>query len=89
LSQAATIRGPGIIARAMSALDGAAARSASGGAGQGAPTSITINPTIKNDFAGAHFSSDIDIDRMLDKMSRQMESVALKTVTRAIGQGRT
>lgn len=88
LSQAATIRGPGIISRAMSALD-VATRSASGGAGQGAPTSITVNPTIKNDFAGAHFSSDVDVDRMLDKMSRQIESVAIKAVTRAIGQGRT
>ena len=88
LSQAATIRGPGIIARAMDALDGAAARSASG-ASQGTHTSIAITPTVKVDLTGARFSSDVDIDKMLDKMSRQMESVALKTVTRAIGQGRT
>ena len=73
----------------MDALDGAAARSASGGAGPGAPTSITVNPTVRADFTGTHFSSDIDIDKMLDKMSRKMESVAIKAVTRAIGQGRT
>lgn len=50
---------------------------------------ITIAPVVKADFSGAHISSDIDIDRMLDKMSKKMETVALKTVTRAIGQGRT
>ena len=86
LSQASTIRGPGIIARAMEALDGAA-RGSRPVYSQAGP--ITINPTVKNDFAGAHFSSEVDIDKMIDRMSRQMESVAIKAVTRAIGQGRT
>ena len=72
----------------MGALD-VATRSAGSGAGQGQAGPITVNSTVTADFTGARFDSDIDIEKMLDQMSKKMEKVAKDSVGRAIGQGRT
>lgn len=87
LSQASTIRGPGIIARAMEALDGATRGSSPAYNQAGGP--ITIAPVVKADFSGAKFTSETDIEQMLDKMAAKMEEVAMRTTKRAIGNRRT
>jgi len=89
LSQATTIKGPGIIDRAMRALDGAVG-SAGGATAAPYPTGpVTINPVIRNDFSGAKFSSDIDIEAMLKKMESRIEAISLRAAQRAIGNRRT
>ena len=89
LSQATTIKGPGIIDRALGALDGAvgSAGRATAGFSQAAP--VTINPVIQNDFNGAKFSSDIDIEDMLKKMEKRLIPACTTAIARQIGQGRT
>jgi len=86
LSQATTIKGPGIISRAMDALDGAT-RGSRPTYNQAGP--ITIAPVVKADFSGAKFTSETDIDQMIEKMAAKMEEVAMRATKRAIGNRRT
>lgn len=89
LSQATTIKGPGIIDRALGALDGAvgSAGRATAGFSQAAP--VTVNASVNADFNGARFASDIDIEEMLKKMEKRLIPACTTAIARQIGQGRT
>jgi len=83
LSQAATIKGPGIIARAMEALD---ART-SGQAGRGGD--VHIHNQTKFDFAGARFSPDFDMEAFLRDIDARIETGSVAAAKRVIGNRRT
>jgi len=70
----------------MDALDGAT-RGSRPDYNPSAP--VTVNTTVKADFSGAKFTSETDIDQMIEKMAAKMEEVAMKATTRAIGNRRT
>ena len=83
LSQAATIKGPGIIARAMEALD---ART-SGQAGRGGD--VHIHNQTKFDFAGARFSPDFDMEAFLKMIDARIETGSVEAAKKVIGNRRT
>jgi len=85
LGREATIRGPGIIARAMSALD-ISARSARQSS---SVPEIHIHNENRFDFAGARIDSAFDVQGFLREVDKRIESGSKKAVERAIGQGRT
>ncbi len=73
----------------MRALDGAVG-SPGGATAASYPTGpVTISPVVKADFTGARFTSDTDIEKMLDRMAEKMEEVAMRATKRAIGNRRT
>ncbi|MHB8120471.1 MAG: hypothetical protein ACYDHX_17430, partial [Methanothrix sp.] len=83
LSRAATIKGPGTIARALDALNNARASSAPAGGA----TEIHIHN--QNDFSGMKVSSDIDVEALLRMIDKRIESISLETVKKSLGQRRT
>jgi TP901 family phage tail tape measure protein len=87
LSQASTIRGPGIIARAMEALDGAAR--GSGQAGLRGETHIHVENKNRFDFAGARFSPDFDMEAFLRMIDTRIETGSVEAAKRVIGNRRT
>jgi len=87
LSQASTIRGPGIIARAMDALDGATRGSAQ--AGRGGEVHIHVENKNRFEFAGARFSPDFDMEAFLRMIDAKIESGSVEAAKRVIGNRRT
>jgi len=83
LSQAATVRGPGIIARAMEALDARA----SGQAGRGGD--VHIHNQNRFDFDGARFSPDFDIEALMRDIDARIETGSVAAAKRVIGNRRT
>jgi len=88
LSRATTVKGPGIITRAMAALD-VATKSFSGNKGSVGNTEIHIQNDNRFDFAGAKMDSSFDIRGFLMEVDKRIEAGSKKAVERAIGQGRT
>ncbi len=87
IPQATAARGPGPIAQAIELLDGImSGKPVAAGAGR-APYTIQI--TNQNDFSGMKVSGDVDIERLLAKIDKRIESKSVEAVKRAIGQGRT
>jgi len=79
--------GPGIIARAMDALD-ITTRSAVN-QGFAARPEIHIHNDNRFDFSGAKMDSSFDIQGFLREVDKRIEAGSKKAVERAIGQGRT
>jgi hypothetical protein len=82
IAQATTIRGPGVIARALAALD---ERTASGGSGA-SKTEVHIHNS--NDFTGLKVSSDYDLEKILQKIDKRIEAVSVEAVKRQLAQRR-
>ena len=87
LSQASTIRGPGIIARAMEALDGVTR--GSGQAGRGGETHIHVENKNRFEFAGARFSPDFDMEAFLKMIDARIETGSVEAAKKVIGNRRT
>ena len=87
LSQASTIRGPGIIARAMEALDGVTR--GSGQAGRGGETHIHVENKNRFEFAGARFSPDFDMEAFLKMIDARIETGSVEAAKNVIGNRRT
>jgi hypothetical protein len=88
LSRESTIKGPGIIARAIGALEGASRNGQAIGVG-GGDVHIHVTNDTKFDFAGSKIDSSFDIQGFLREVDKRIESGSKKAVERAIGQGRT
>jgi hypothetical protein len=87
LPQATTIKGPGVIARALDLL----ANVAPGGpisspAGYGGEIHIHMPA---QDFSGMKISSNVDLEKILDKANKKAVDDAVDAVKKAIGQRRT
>jgi len=87
LSQASTIRGPGIIARAMDALDWASRGSTP--AGLGGETHIHVENKNRFEFAGARFSPDFDMEALMRDIDARIETGSVEAAKRVIGNRRT
>lgn len=86
IPQAVASRGPGPISRAIDLLDSImAGRPAAAGAGG----NITVNVSPNMDFSGMKISSDIDVNRLIDRIKKEMKTVAVEAAKDAIGQRRT
>lgn len=86
LPQATTVEGPGIIAKALAALDARVPAASVGGDGGG---KIDIHVHNQNDFSNMKVSGDVDVEALLKKIDRRIEAVSLEAVKKALGQGRT
>ncbi|HQB07833.1 MAG TPA: hypothetical protein PK712_08230, partial [Rectinema sp.] len=88
LSQATTIKGPGIISRAIEALD-ISSRSTLANRGIIGNPEVHIHNENRFDFAGAKIDSSFDIHGFMREVDKRIEAGSKKAVERAIGQGRT
>ena len=87
IPQAIASRGPGPIARAIAALDAATTdRSAAMGAVCG---NISVSISAPIDLSGARISSNMDVEKIVARMRKEIKPIALEAVKDAIGQGRT
>jgi len=82
LPRATTVQGPGIIAKAMAALDARASTSGSGG-------KVDVHVHNANDFSNMKVASGVDVDALLKKIDRRIETGSVEAVKKALGQGRT
>jgi len=87
LSQATTIRGPGIIDRAINALNVSTRSAATPGSVRN--SEVHIHNENRFDFAGAKMDSSFDVQGFLREVDKRIETGSKKAVERAIGQGRT
>ena len=85
LPQATTIRGPGIIARALEALD-MGAKSSRLGESSNSKTEIHIHNS--NDFSGLKVSNDYDLEKLFRQIDKRIESVSAEAVKKQLGQRR-
>lgn len=86
IPQATAARGPGPIAQAIEALDSImSGRPVAAGAG----ASYNIQVANHNDFSGMKVSGDVDIERLLAKIDKRIETKSIEAVRNAIGQRRT
>lgn len=83
LSQAATIKGPGVIARALDLLDNA------GNGRSEVEFGGDIHVHNQNDFSGMKVSDGVDIAKLMARIDKQIEIKSILAVKNAIGQRRT
>jgi len=87
LSQATTVKGPGIIDRAMNALDVSTRSAATRESARN--SEVHIHNENRFDFAGAKMDSSFDVQGFLREVDKRIETGSKRAVERAIGQGRT
>jgi hypothetical protein len=85
LPRATTIKGPGIIARALEALD-MGAKSSRPSESSSSKTEIHIHNT--NDFSGLKVSNDYDLEKLFRQIDKRIESVSVEAVKKQLGQRR-
>jgi hypothetical protein len=87
LPQATTIKGPGVIARALDLLDNVASgRAIATPAGYAGDIHVHMPA---QDFSGMKISSNVDLEKILEKANKKAVEDAVAAVKNAIGQRRT
>jgi len=87
LSRATTIKGPGIIDRALNALGSATSSNTYNR--QTVSTEVHLHNENKFDFAGARFDSNFDTEAFLKKIDDRIKTVSVEAAKTAIGNRRT
>gem|GEM_PF-1802103 len=84
LPQAVTAKGPGAIARALAALD-AATSGGSPTAGIAGAGDVRVYVTAPIDFSGAKISNNMDVEKIITRLHKEIGPIAEKAVRDAIG----
>ena len=87
VDQATSVKGPGIISRAMNLLDATMAGGRPTTAGAGLNEFHVHMPA--QDFSGMKISSNVDFEKILRDANKRAVSDAVTEIKRQIGQGRT
>jgi hypothetical protein len=85
IPQATSIKGPGIIARALEALD-VSTKSSRSSESSNSKTEIHIHNS--NDFSGSKVSNDYDLEKLFRQIDKRIESVSVEAVKKQLGQRR-